>query len=149
MFDGPEEGVSELVSERDWKAYGDIARRFIGQPLRLSVAANSLSLRAEVGLPNAQYIWVDPPWSMWQGDKEIANGGQAPEPGDPAYDRQFTEFCDRLVDLRDSTLQDVRFIGDDTTEFVFQSGLRLVAWHQAPDSGEQLWYDDWYAKHEE
>ena len=132
------------MSERDWTAFGDVAQRFCGQTLRFGIAANSLNLNAGT----AQYIWIDPPWSVRQSGEELVNGGDAPDPEEADYDAAWKEFRDRLAPLKDAILREVRFTGDDTTEFLFEGGLRIVAWHQAPNQDDGLWYDDWYAKHE-
>jgi hypothetical protein len=137
------------VSERDWKAYGLIAQGFVGQAMRVTVAANSLKLSPEKPGAAGQYIWIDPPWSMWRGEKELVNGGDAPEPEDPVYDQNFRAFCDRVAAIRGVALDDVRFVGDDTTEFLFESELRLIVWHQEVEPGDPRRYDDWYARKDE
>ena len=137
------------MSENDWKAYGAIARRYVGSRLEVSVATNSLKLWPTNQPRKGRYVWIDPPWRLLRGDEVIVSGSDYPDHSEASYAPQFAAFCDRLSAIRQSRLEDVRYVGEDATEFAFRHNLRLLVLHQAAGPDAADWYDDWYARDDE
>ena len=137
------------MSGRDWQAYGEIAGRYVGSRLGVSVATNSLKLWPSNQPRKGRYIWIDPPWRLLQGGEQIVSGSDYPDHNDASYASEFKAFCDRLEPIRESRLKDVRYIGQDTTEFSFEHDLCLLVLHQAAGPDAADWYDDWYARDDE
>ena len=133
------------MSVNDQRSYGEIARGWVGLSFHLGIAANSLKLTPTTSAAE-RYVWIDPPWWLWRDQEEVASGADCPATDEAEQKEKFKWFCDLLSPLEGARLEAINFLEDGTSEFCFESGLRLVVGHTEEPESERLWYDDWYAK---
>ena len=136
------------MSRYDFETYAPIAKYFVRKALRVTFAANSLTIGLKSHGPPGVYIWIDPPWRLYRHRVLISWPDDYPRPGPPLMLRREQRWFARSRDFYTSSrrLFSVGLCSDDTARFVFDAGweLRVPAWDKARD--ESRWYDDWYAR---
>jgi len=128
------------MRDKDAAEFGTIVDALVGARCQRSLATNSIILRfeAEQDPSGHRYIWIDPPWTLSEGDREIATSSGYTQAG-------FEEWSELFHPLDSTVLQAWREDGAGGTEFVFSHGYRLVVPRANEPAFEDSWYVHWYA----
>jgi hypothetical protein len=128
------------MRDRDAEEFGAIVDALVGDRCERSLATNSIKLRfgADQDPRGGRYIWIDPPWTFWEGDREITSSF--------AYDAaRFHAWSEVFQPLDSTVLEAWEEDGAGGSVFVFAHGYRLVVPRKHEPVSEDAWYVHWYA----
>lgn len=136
------------MSHGDFAQFASFARSFGYKRLRAMFATNSIKLvRASGSSRGGPYIWIDPPWELWNEQTLVASSFSYPDPHRVVH--WYTEpnwFKDvRSFQAAMPQLLSVSYRSYGSTRFKFARGwvIESLDSHTPPD---QDWYQDWYAR---
>lgn len=110
---------------------------FVGKTCERTLACNSLKIRFGEKRP---YIWIDPPWALRKGDRQITSSDEYPQSDD-----EFANWSDTLAPINTAVLSGFERRGNDALLLQFNNGYSLdVPSLQEPIDDEDL-YHHWYA----
>jgi hypothetical protein len=127
------------MSLRDLKQNRATLAAFKGRRCFLQLATNSIRFRMDDRAKKGCYIWIDPPWVFSRDWEEITSSD--------AYSADtFTEWCQLLSAVRETTLQDFEEGENGAVTLVFPDGHRLFVPVETESEDEpDPDYDHWYA----
>ena len=128
------------MKDRDAKEFGNIVNMLVGKACNRTLAVNSLKFRFSTHSDpkGRQYIWIDPPWSLFKGPRKITASIDYTESG-------FLEWSGLFSPLDKTKL--VSWSTDEHgTTFRFAEDLRIVVPLDRKKRSKEDWYDHWYAR---
>jgi hypothetical protein len=115
----------------------NIVEGFIGKVCERTLACNSLKIRFGEKSP---YIWLDPPWELWDKEELIASSL-----GYPESDEEFQSYSSTLNPLNKTKLVNFEHTVKNGLVLHFENGLRLHAPTTLEIIDEDDFYHHWYA----
>lgn len=110
-----------------------------GAPLSSTIVTNSLKLRCNTNIDQRgkPYIWIDPPWELYQSDSLIAESDEYNKDGD---EETFFSKCAPLY----STVLKCSTYDNGVLTLNFQDRLRLTLPACIDLIDSEDWYHHWY-----
>jgi hypothetical protein len=115
------------MRDKDAAEFGAIVDSLVGGRCERTLATNTIKLRfnTEQDPRGRQYIWIDPPWALFEGDRGVTTSAD--------YDEGHFAAWIELLQPMDSTLLEAWHEDDSGgSVFVFSHGYRLVVPHVLP-----------------
>jgi hypothetical protein len=127
------------MRDKDAAEFGAIVDRLVGLHCERTLATNTIKLHFNTEGPRGgQYIWIDPPWVLYEGDREVTTSTD--------YDDSHFLAWSELFQPLNSTLLEAWHEDDSGgSVFVFSHGYRLFVPHVLEPGFEYSWYVHWYA----
>ncbi|MDX8404397.1 MAG: hypothetical protein R8K54_08330 [Mariprofundaceae bacterium] len=110
---------------------------FVGKECERTLACNSLKLWFG---HKKTYIWVDPPWTLYQGNIELTSSDDCPEETDA-----FKKWSKTLNPLNKIRFTAFEHTDDGNLNLTFNHGLKLFVPFSADEPDEEDFYSHWYA----
>jgi hypothetical protein len=137
-------GVDESSGARwqnvtaDVRRFGSAADALIGRAFTASLATNSLKLAFDPENHRHEYIWIDPPWTLYhQADLTMSASEYS--------DNAFKAWTEQLTPVRSAEFLSWSVSPDFTTTFELDRGYRFVLPPQDSQPGEDCLFDHWFA----
>ena len=112
------------MRDKDAAEFGAIVDSLVGGRCERTLATNTIKLRfnTQQDPRGRQYIWIDPPWALFEGDRGVTTSAD--------YDEGHFAAWIELLQPMDSTLLEAWHEDDSGgSVFVFSHGYRLVVPH--------------------
>lgn len=114
-----------------------IIEGFVGNVCERTLACNSLKLRFS---HKKSYIWLDPPWTLYRSDIEIASPDDCPEQSDA-----FQQWSDALNPLNRVIFTVYEYTEHGDLKLIFDNDLSLHIPSSDEPFDEEDFYSHWYA----